>query len=203
MRHTHAAHATAATFERGNEKMNNNKKGYMTVVILGMLAAVLLFTGCAGGTTGSESTGKSLTDIVEGLYKGVDVPAYETITLTKDMFESYAFTSYDESLSAVASDALVNITPHSLVVINATGGNGKDIAEQIVLNADPNKWLCVGSEVVKVAYTDHYVVLVMSYQDIADGVVANFKTLAGDLENEPEATVTVLTAGNDRYDENF
>ena len=186
--------------------MNNNKKGYMTVVILGMLAAVLLFTGCTGGAAGPDSTGKSLDDIVEGLYKGVDVPAYETITLTKDMFESYAFTSYDESMSAVAADALVNITPHSLVVINATGGNGKDIAEKIVQNADPNKWLCVGSEVVKVAYTNHYVVLVMSYQDIADGVVENFKTLAGDLEDEPEGsqtTVTVLTAGNDRYDENF
>ena len=202
--------------------MNNNKKGYMTLVILGMLVGALLFTGCTGtnagtggnaggGTGGPNSTGKSLDDIVEGLYSGVDVPAYETITLTKDMFESYAFTSYDESLSAVAADALVNITPHSLVVIHASGGNGKDVAEKIVQNADPNKWLCVGSEVVNVAYTNHYVVLVMSYQDIADGIVTNFKTMASDLEQtgssgsqtDAEPNVTVLTAGNDRYGENF
>lgn len=180
--------------------MKNKSAGYMTIVILGLLAIALvltLSTGCAAGGTGNDA---SLSDIVEKLYKDVDVPAYETIELTKDTFESYAFISYDDSLSAVAADALVNITPHSLVVINSKDGNGKDLAEEILINADPNKWLCVGSEIVEVGYTDHYVVLVMSYEDIADDIMSNFKNIAKDLDS---MDANVLTAGNTRYDESF
>ena len=175
-----------------------NKRERMTIIILGLLVVALLLGGCTAAST--DTGDMSLSDIVERLYNGVDVPAYETITLTKDMFESYAFTSYDESLSAVAADALVNITPHSLVVIHAGNGNGKELAEEIILNADPNKWLCVGSEIVEVTYTDHYVVLVMSDEITADAIVSNFKNMTKELD---DMEANVLTAGNNRHDENF
>lgn len=85
---------------------------------------------------------------MEKLYDNVDVPPYETVRLDSSNFEFFAFVPYDDSLSAVAADALVNITPHSVVVIRAENGNGASLVKKVVENADPNKWLCVGSLLV-------------------------------------------------------
>lgn len=98
----------------------------------------------------------------------------------------------------VAADALVNIAPHSVVVIRAENGNGASLAKKVVENADPNKWLCGGSEIVNVAYTDHYVLLIMSENAIADDIAENFKNMAKDLDG---MEMTLLTANNSRYDQ--
>lgn len=140
----------------------------------------------------------TLEDLVEKLYDNVDVPPYETVRLDSSNFEFFAFVPYDDSLSAVAADALVNITPHSVVVIRAENGNGASLVKKVVENADPNKWLCVGSEIVNVAYTDHYVLLIMSEKAIADDIAENFKNMAKDLDG---MEMTLLTANNSRYDQ--
>lgn len=162
-----------------------------------LIPIFVLSTGCAKKNTENNAEKFSLDEIVEKLYKDVDVPPYETIPLDAETFEYYAFIPYEENLSAVASDALVNITPHSVVVIHASNGNGADLAQQVIKNADPNKWLCVGSEAVRVAYTNHYVVLIMSYEDIADAIADNFKKMANELD---DMASNVLSAGNERYD---
>lgn len=155
------------------------------------------FAGCSGDASESSVVNLSLGEIVEELCKGVDVPPYDTVQLDTENFEYFAFVPYEDGISAVAADALVNITPHSVVLIHTENGNGGDLAGKIIKNADPNKWLCVGSEAVRVAYTDHYVVLVMSYEDIADDITENFKKLANELDG---VDATVLVATNERYD---
>ena len=159
---------------------------------------IALFAGCANNEDKEEGGEKTLEEIVEQLYADVYVPAYETVRLNETNFQSFAFVPYDDSLSAVAADALVNITPHSVVVIKADDGNGAELAEDIILNADPNKWLCVGSETVNVAYTDHYVVLVMSDKATAEGVTDNFKAMAKKLDG---MEMSLLSTGNSRYEE--
>lgn len=166
---------------------------------LGFLVILTAFlTGCElRGAT--ENTGSmALEAIVEKIYEKVDVPPYDTVRLDQDNFEFFSFIPYSDDLSAVAADALVNITPHSVVVIRSESGNGAEIAESVVLRADPNKWLCVGAETVEVAYTDHYVVLVMSDKTTADAIVGNFGELAPDLD---DMEMKLLTAGNSRYDQ--
>ncbi len=176
-------------------------KSVKTNLILTASLAILLIivlAGCAKNDAENNAAGPALEDIVQKIYANVDVPPYETIRLDQSNFEYFAFVPYDDTLSAVAADALVNITPHSVVVIRAERGNGADLAEKVFENADPNKWLCVGSETVYVAYTDHYVLLIMSEKVTADAIAENFKGMANDLDN---MDMTLLTASSSRYEQ--
>lgn len=191
--------------------MTNKRMKMIPAAALTMLL-VLFLTACAdraGNETGNGAGNSSengtvnsgdmaLEDIVEKLYDDVDVPPYETVWLDKSTFEYFAFAPYDESLTAVAADALVNITPHSLVVIRAANGNGAEIAETVAQKADMNKWLCVGAEAGNVAYTDHYVVLIMSERAIVDAVTENFKAMADSLDG---MEISLLTLTNSRYEQ--
>lgn len=161
------------------------KKGII-LAVAAAAAMTALFTGCAADTAHDNEGGQEKTDlrtITEKMYQDVDVPPNEIISLDKGNFELFAFIPYDNGLSGAAADALVNITPHSLVVIYTDSGNGAELAKQVAENADPNKWLCVRAEALRVAYTDHYVVLVMSYPDTADAIIANFRDMAEDLDS--------------------
>ena len=174
----------------------------ITALTITAACIVLTMSACSKKNEGAGSDNKgddmSPSDIVEAISKDVELPAYEIIPLDKTNFESFAFAPYDDEYHAVAADALVNITAHSVVVIKTDKGDGQDLAETIAINADPNKWLCVGSEIVNVAYTDDCVLLVMSEKATADALVNNFKTLAQEFEN---SEVNLLTAGNMRYEQ--
>ena len=191
------------------EKKRNRLTNVYLAIVITTAVLVMALSACSpnggssggGGTSGTGSDGSdemALDEIVEALYKDVDVPAYEIIPLDKTNFEGFAFTPYSEDYQAVAADALVNITAHSVVVIKTDKSNGLDLATEIASKADPNKWLCVGSEVVDVAYTDNYVVLIMSYQDIADEILDNFKTLAPKLDG---MEMQFFSENNSRFEE--
>ena len=156
----------------------------LIIAAIGAALIIVSLAACAKEKEDNESGsgGQAPEDIVAELYSGVDVPPYETIPLDESNFEFYAFIPYNEGLSAAAADALVNITPHSLVVIHTDKGNGAELAEQVAANADPNKWLCVRADALRVASTNHYVVLVMSYQDTADAIIENFRNIAMELD---------------------
>lgn len=170
-----------------------------SLFIAALIMALLVFAleGCGNSNMVIGMENLPLHTIVEDLYEHVDVPPYEIIPLDEENFEYYSFIPYDESLTAVAADALVRIAPHSTVVIRADGGNGPELADRIIGNADPNKWVSVGAEIVYVAYTDHYVILVMSYQDTADDIIENFRNMTIELDGMEMA---LLTAHNPRYD---
>ena len=169
------------------------------IVVIAVIAVAAGVAAVVAMKVDKEEAGEELplAEIVEKLYEGVDVPGYETIALDESNFEFYAFVPYSEKMSAVAADALINVTPHSLVVIH-TDGDGAELAAEVIKNADPNKWLCVGSDIVYVGYTDNYVVLVMSFADTAKDIMDNFKELAPKLDG---MEMNMLTAGNWRYEQ--
>lgn len=140
----------------------------------------------------------SLENMVEELYSDVDVPPYETVLLDSTNFEYFTFAPYDDSLTAVAADALVNITPHSMVIIHSPKGGGADLAKTVAANADLNKWLCVGSETGNVLYTEHYVVLIMSEKVIVDAVTENFEAMSADLDG---MMTNIISLTNSRYEQ--
>lgn len=185
--------ATWKRVQKGVSIMNLLKR-VGTALMIFVLAPALILSGC-GSVEEGAGQGTELEDIVERLYENADAPPYETIRLDKTNFEAFAFIPYDESLSAVEADALVNITPHSVVVIHDEKGNGESLAEAVFENADPFKWLCVSSEKVNVAYTDHYVVLIMSYEAVADSVAAKFGEIAHELDG---MKMTLLSKGVNR-----
>ena len=177
-------------------RMRFLQSGLTFLALLGVLS-VLAFASCDTRKDGNYMPSVPLEDIVEDLCADVDVPPYETVALTKENLQYYAFIPFSDNLSAVAADALVSITPHSLVVIRTENGDGKALAEEIFNNADPGKWLCVRAETVSVAYTDHYVILVMSERITADAITDNFGSLANELDG---MNMTLFTADNPEYE---
>ncbi len=160
-------------------------------------------TGNGSGTTGngsettgngSETTGNGMFQeiavdvLIDRLCENADVPAYEAIPLGEKNFEFFAFAPYNSEYSAYAADALVNVTAHSLVVIKCNDDNTQKLAETIAENANIRKWLCVSAETVKVAYSDHYVMLVMSFEDTTEKLLENFKALTTEM-NDGEVSV--------------
>lgn len=172
------------------------KKLKLIPAAIAALTIILLFAAC-GEKNDTASQPADLNSIIEKLYQDIDVPPNETIELDKDNFEFFAFIPYGEGLSGAAADALVNITPHSLVVIRTEDGNGAELAKQVAENADPNKWLCVRADSLRVAYTDHYVVLVMSFTDTADAIIGNFKSIAKDIDGRE---MTLLSSVDYSYE---
>lgn len=148
-----------------------------------ILLVLVLIAGCSGkvpeGITPSNAT---MPEIIDLLCKGVEVPAYEATALTEENFEYYAFIPYTDGLTGFQADALVNATPHSLVLVRSENGDTADIAQKMLDNADARKWICVSADVTQTAYTEHYVVLVMSSAEVVEGVIANFETAVNDKE---------------------
>lgn len=151
------------------------KKLIPLLLILGMLA------GCAA--KGPEVTGTpsaTMPEIIELLCNGVEVPAHEAVELPADNFEYFAFIPAADGLSGYQADALINSIPHSLVLLRSENGDTADIAQKILDNADTRKWICVEAEVKQVAYTEHYVLLVMSSAATTEGIMANFESAVND-----------------------
>lgn len=148
-----------------------------------ILLILVLLAGCSGkvsdGTTSSDAT---MPEIIDLLYKGVEVPAYEAIELTEENFEYFAFIPYTNELTGYQADALINSIPHSLVLIRSENGDTADIAQKMLSSADARKWICVSADLKQTAYTEHYVILIMSTAEIVEGVIANFETAVNDGE---------------------
>lgn len=166
--------------------------------VVGLILIACITLGIIAGCTKfkdetDEDSEIELEDLVGEIYEGIEVPQYETIQLNEENFEYFAFIPYEQDIKAVAADALVNIEAHSLVLIYTEKDNALDLATKIFENANPNKWLCVGAEQVNVAYSNHYVMLVMSSEDLAESITNNFELVVNKLY---DGNVTVLSADN-------
>ena len=145
------------------------------------LVVLVMLTGCTGkGSDDNGSSNATMPEIITQLYKGVDATAYEAIELTEENFEYYAYIPYADDLTGYQADALINAVPHSLVLVRSENGDAADLAQKMLDNADARKWICVAADVKQTAYTEHYVILVMSSAEIVEGVLANFETAVND-----------------------
>lgn len=151
--------------------------------LIPLILVLVVLTGCSGkGSDGAASSNATMPEIIDLLCKGVDVPAYEATELTEENFEYFTFIPHTDDLSGYQADALINATPHSLVLVRSENGDTADIAQKMLDNADARKWICVAADVKQAAYTEHYVLLVMSSEEVVGGVIANFETAVNDGE---------------------
>ena len=151
--------------------------------LIPLILVLVVLTGCSGkGSDGAASSNATMPEIIDLLCKGVDVPAYEATELTEENFEYFTFIPHTDDLSGYQADALINATPHSLVLVRSENGDTADIAQKMLDNADARKWICVAADVKQAAYTEHYVLLVMSSEEVVGGVITNFKTAVNDGE---------------------
>ena len=146
------------------------------------LAFLLLLTGC---NQNSSLASDSLDNIMSKIYKGIsedELPMYlENEKLTKDTIASYIGTSDIEWKEAIASESGVGSIAHSIVLIrmddNATSKDIIDAKKKIEENVNPAKWICVEAEKVYVESNDKLIVVIMTFEDMADTLRNNFLEL--------------------------
>ncbi|MFA5342145.1 MAG: hypothetical protein WC332_10230 [Clostridia bacterium] len=155
--------------------------------ILPILLLLVLLTGCfeKGPEVSVPSDSPppsyvSIPQIIDLICQNVEVPAYEASELTEKNFENFAFIPYMEGLTGYQADALINAIPHSLVLIYSENGDTANLAQNILANANTNKWICVSADTIQTAYTEHYVILIMSSFETVEGLIANFETAVDD-----------------------
>jgi hypothetical protein len=192
----------------------------MKKLVLTLLVCALLIsaTACAGtpnepGDTTAPATGETtapagetenpvdempLSDIMAKILDGVDnLPESFDIELTADNFESYVFTEYKDGYEALCSEAMINITTHSVVLLRVPeGADAEAVAKDIKNNANPFKWVCVSAEKVIVRQYGNTILLIMSYEQMANQIVSKFDALNG-AETPAEDTYTPETTSTE------
>ena len=141
----------------------------------------------ASGTDDSKSSTSPGTDIsdmkMSGILKkiceGTEVPTNDIFDLDKSNFENYSFIPWTDGIEAACSEGQISTDAHSMVLIRVNNVDAKKTAEAIADKADARKWICVGAETGKVLYTDKYVLMVMTYSKVFEGIKSNFEKLMG------------------------
>lgn len=123
----------------------------------------------------------SLKGILDRVYDGVTSPLPDTQyqEITNDNVEYFlGLKNMDNIEEAVASDAMMMATAHSVCLVRAKdGADVEALKEEIRTSANPRKWICVGvdPEDVIVVNQGNLILLVMSQaapQEIADSFMA-------------------------------
>jgi len=108
------------------------------------------------------------------------IPMRFDMELTADNFERYLLIDYIAGVRGVISEAVINVHPHVVVLMEVEDGMDADaIAAQISAAADPTRWICVHAEAFDVVAHGNFIVFVMSWQDVVTGVVGNVPVVLG------------------------
>ena len=155
-------------------------KKLLSVLLAFGLGLGLSACGSNGGSAGNnEGEGMTLTEIMDAILDGVEnLPESESVELTGEKWETYAFITPTEGMEGYASDALMSPVAHSVVLVRVPeGADAEKTASEIEENANPNKWICVAAEKTVVRRYGNTILLVMSYEEMADAIVENFDRL--------------------------
>ena len=148
------------------------------------------------GSTETVDT-SDLTTVMDALFDGIaedqmpmlmpqeDGSKYAPLTEENSEYNTgMAMSAYKEGLCA---EAAMSAQAHSICLLKANSAEeAAKLAEDVAANANPRKWICVEAERTVVAYSGDTVLLAMSYNDLAQTVLDNFKAQFG------EENVTVV-----------
>ena len=119
-----------------------------------------------------------LAQLTEGATAGelmlmnVEVPA--------ENYEYTLFIPYIEGSHAVVSEPMIGSIAHSVALLQLPeDADAEAVAAEIEANMDPRKWICVEAETSWVKTSGQYVLMVMSTQEAADVIAANFDAVFG------------------------
>jgi len=119
--------------------------------------------------------------LVNVLLEGIDdVPMPLEMELTEENFQRFVFIDYIEGSTGVVSQAAISAIPHAVVLIELPEGvDAAAVAAEIDAAADPAHWICVEAEKASVFYGGNYVVFVMSFESVVNGIEANLDAAFG------------------------
>lgn len=108
--------------------------------------------------------------------------------LTAENSEYNVGVPVDQYVEGICAEAAMSAQAHSVVLLKAENAEkAAALANEVAEKANPRKWICVNAERLIVEHSGDTVLLIMSYNDLAQAISDNFKTAFG-AEN-----VTVVT----------
>ena len=163
------------------------------IIILAIITVVAAVAGIGwtilnkssdeGGKQASEKMVEgTLEEIMTKIYAGIpeeNLPMMlGNIEITSEDVEYYIGTSDIQYKEAMASESMVGSIAHSVVLVRLTEAKtAEDVVEKIKTNADPRKWICVEASNVVVKSKGDLVILIMSSEELAPKLEANFDNL--------------------------
>ena len=147
----------------------------VAVVVVAICAVVFLKPKTEANVEGT------LEEIMAKLYAGIpeeNLPRLGQMPVDSESVEYYLGTTEVSFKEALVSEPMMGSVPHSVVLVRLNDAkNAEDAVTKIKENADPRKWICVEASNVVVKSKGDLVILIMSNEDLASKLDANFEGL--------------------------
>ena len=158
----------------------------IVLAIIAVVGCIIIFAtiGCIKIFAGTEKNVEGdLEGIMTKLYEGIDennLPmGLSNMEITEEIgIESFIGTSNVEYTEALVSEPMVSSIAHSVVLVRVNDSKQATLAvEEIKNNVNPRKWICVEASNVVVKSKGNLVLLIMSNEELAPKLEANFDNL--------------------------
>ena len=153
------------------------------IIIVAVVLAIAAIIGILLVTNkGEKNVEGTLEDIMTSLYAGIsedNLPmGLSNMEVNSENVESFIGTTNVKYTEALANESMVGSIAHSVVLVRLDDSQDPAAAvEEIKNKVDPRKWICVEASNVVVKNKGNLVVLIMSNEELAPKLEANFDNL--------------------------
>ena len=164
------------------------------IAILMLAAMVLSLTACGAKTPaedqpqGADLSGETVEALIEKIYE-TKMPEFALMTMPVDLADAET-TAWLTGVSdpallkeAAVSESMMGSQAYSLVMVRVNdAAKSEEVAQMMLDNIDPRKWICVGADDIDAAIYGDLVMFVMidsGFGMPAADFIGAFKTIAG------------------------
>ena len=160
-----------------------SKKLIIIIAIIAVvaIASVVLGVVLLKGKSAKNVEG-TLEEIMTKVYAGIpeeELPmALSNMEINAENVEMFLGTADVEYAEALANESMVGSIAHSVVLVRLNDAKDAEATVQTIKdNVDPRKWICIEASNVIVKSKGNLVILIMSNEDLAPKLEANFDNL--------------------------
>ena len=148
----------------------------IAVVVVAIIVVVALNSNKSGNVSGT------LEELMAKVYEGIPEEELPMMLgnnpVNNENVEGYIGTTEVAYKEALANESMVGSIAHSVVLLRLNDAKDAEAAvDKIKTTINPRKWICVEASNVVVKSKGDLVLLVMSNQDLAPKLEANFDNL--------------------------
>ena len=165
-------------------------KKFISVILMAALA-LSLFAACGktdDAPKGADLSGESAEALVNKIYE-TKVPEFALMTMPVDLADA-EMVAWQTGVSdpallkeAVISESMMSSQAYSMVMVRVNdAAKAEEVAQMMLDNIDPRKWICVAADAFDAAIYGDLVLFVMidsSFGIPAADFIGAFKTIAG------------------------
>ena len=165
-------------------------KKFISVILMAALA-LSLFAACGktdDAPKGADLSGESAEALVNKIYE-TKVPEFALMTMPVDLADA-EMVAWQTGVSdpallkeAVISESMMSSQAYSMVMVRVNdAAKAEEVAQMMLDNIDPRKWICVAADDIDAAIYGDLVLFVMidsGFGIPAADFIGEFKTIAG------------------------